>query len=86
MPMPVLDLDAECLRALSKDQRLLPEALVQGRHVFLTGRAGSGKSFTIAAVLEALREAGTEYGICAASGIAAAPGWHNPALLCGLEG
>jgi hypothetical protein len=49
------------------------QAVADRKHVFVTGRAGSGKTATLAAVLCALDEAGAKYIATASTGIAAVP-------------
>ena len=70
---PLLDPEHPALEALSVCQRQIVAALVAKQHVFLTGRAGSGKSMTMQAVIAAMQAAGTYLAVTAASGLAAAP-------------
>lgn len=70
---PLLDLEDPCLERLSVCQRRLPEALLAGRNVFMTGRAGSGKTECLRATIEAMENADTVFAATAATGIAAVP-------------
>jgi energy-coupling factor transporter ATP-binding protein EcfA2 len=58
---------------LSVSQRKVVTNLLEGKNIFLTGRAGSGKSRTLQAVIAAMEAMGTYVAVTAASGIAAAP-------------
>lgn len=51
----------------------MPALVAQGKTVFVTGRAGSGKTATLVATLAALEAAGTCYVSTASTGIAAVP-------------
>lgn len=70
---PLLDPDHEALAILSVSQRKVVTNLLEGKNIFLTGRAGSGKSRTLQAVIAAMEAMGTYVAVTAASGIAAAP-------------
>lgn len=70
---PLLDVHDPCLAHLTEDQRRVPAAVAAGRHCFVTGRAGSGKTATLAATLQALDNAGVPYAATAATGIASVP-------------
>ena len=47
------------------------EILKTGHNVFLTGPAGSGKTFVLNKYVKHLRQKGTKFGITASTGIAA---------------
>ena len=54
---------------MTQDRAL--EILKLGHSVFLTGEAGSGKSYTIGKFIEWMEEQGKEYAVTASTGIAA---------------
>jgi ATP-dependent DNA helicase PIF1 len=56
---------------LNAEQRQCVELVLAGHNVFLTGSAGTGKSFTLAALTSALRDAGKRVEVTASTGIAA---------------
>ena len=56
---------------LGADQAKVLEAVQSGRNVFMTGVAGTGKSYTIAAVVEWLRSQGKNVAVTAPTGVAA---------------
>jgi len=58
---------------LSPNQVLPLEHILAGRNIFLTGRAGSGKSRVVHVLLKRLTEAGTPFAVTATTGIAAEP-------------
>lgn len=68
---PLFDPDSELFDDLSETQQSFLDVFEYRRNVFLTGRAGSGKSKVITALTRAMDAAGTRYAITAASGIAA---------------
>lgn len=53
------------------DQQLALSILKSGRNVFLTGQAGSGKTFVINKYIQRLRSCGVQVAITASTGIAA---------------
>ena len=53
------------------DQQLALSILKSGRNVFLTGQAGSGKTFVINKYIQWLRSCGVQVAITASTGIAA---------------
>ncbi|MGI0025760.1 MAG: AAA family ATPase, partial [Nitrososphaera sp.] len=57
------------LKFMTQDEAL--EILKMGHNVFLTGPAGSGKTFVLNKYLEYLRRCGVEAGVTASTGIAA---------------
>ena len=58
---------------LSATQTPVLQHILAGKNVFLTGRAGSGKSKVIHVLLKLLAEAGTPFAVTASTGIAAEP-------------
>jgi hypothetical protein len=80
----LLDPDHEALDCLSQSQRQVVRALLDGRNIFLTGRAGSGKSRTLQAVIAAMDAMGTYVAVTAMSGIATAPlkGYTLDSYMC----
>ena len=57
--------------SLNAEQRQCVDLALQGHNIFLTGSAGTGKSFTLAALTTALRDAGKRVEVTASTGIAA---------------
>ncbi len=70
---PLLDMDVDSVNGLSHTQRSVLEHVQQRRNVFVTGRAGSGKSRVIHALVDSLTAAGTPFVVTATTGIAAEP-------------
>jgi ATP-dependent DNA helicase PIF1 len=75
---------ADAVARLSAGQLSVVEAVSKGRHVFLTGRAGCGKTEAIQALMDTLKRAGVLFAVTASTGIAAEPlrGSTLHALLC----
>ena len=69
---------------LSPGQQSFVRAVTCGRHVFLTGRAGCGKTEAIFALTKALKRSATPFAVAASTGIAAEPlrGTTVHSLLC----
>ncbi|ORY49973.1 hypothetical protein BCR33DRAFT_557874 [Rhizoclosmatium globosum] len=61
----------EKLKKLSPEQRNLISKIEQGRNCFITGSAGTGKSFTLQTVIEYLRSKGKRVAVTAPTGVAA---------------
>lgn len=59
--------------SVSQAELLFAVAGVERGHVFVTGRAGCGKSRAVHALLEAMTAEGVNFGVTASSGIAADP-------------
>jgi ATP-dependent exoDNAse (exonuclease V) alpha subunit len=59
------------MEKLSKGQEIFREAVMAGENVFLTGRAGTGKSWVVKGVMEELRGMGKNVVAIAPTGIAA---------------
>lgn len=59
------------VQALSEDQKRALERAKQGMNLFITGNAGSGKSFLIEQIMEELRKMGKKVVLTASTGIAA---------------
>ena len=57
--------------SLNDGQRKAVEAVLEGRSVFITGGAGTGKSVALREAVRRLREAGRAVMVCAPTGIAA---------------
>ena len=73
--------------SLSREQREIVEAALQGKNVFFTGGAGVGKTRTLKVLVSELRRAGKNVGVTASTGIAALAigGWTvHRYLNCGL--
>ena len=68
---PLLDPHGEESKELSAAQQEVLQAVAARRNVFLTGRAGCGKTRTLQALCSALTAAGTAFAITATTGIAA---------------
>jgi hypothetical protein len=56
---------------LSADQQRAVDIAVSGRHLFFTGVAGAGKSFTLERIIGALRAQGKRVAVTATTGVAA---------------
>lgn len=56
---------------LSEKQQLFIEAVESGKNVFLTGKAGTGKSFVVKKIMESLKEKGRKVVAVAPTGVAA---------------
>ena len=69
----LLCLQVDSAKELSASQRRVLEYVQQQRNVFVTGRAGSGKSRVIKALMDALAAAKTPFVVTATTGIAAEP-------------
>ena len=67
----IVDMDHPCVAALSPCQLDVLRCVATRQNVFVTGRAGSGKSMVIDALYQALRAAKTNVALTAASGLAA---------------
>ena len=88
-PPPVLlDVDNPAAAVLSTNQRQVLAHVAAGHNVFMTGRAGCGKSRVTEVLATCLRDAGTAYEITASTGIAAEPlgGKTLHQLLCLVPG
>lgn len=77
------------LAQLSQQQRAVVEAALGGENIFFTGMPGTGKSFTLCVLIEALREQlqECELAVCASTGAAACHiggGTVHSFLNCGL--
>lgn len=57
---------------LTSDQQKALDAVNSGRNVFITGGAGTGKSYLLRAIVYSLMSAGKNVVVCAPTGIAAA--------------
>lgn len=57
---------------LTQDQQTALNAVNTGRNVFITGGAGTGKSYLLRAIVYSLRSSGKNVIVCAPTGIAAA--------------
>ena len=57
---------------LNTDQQNALNAVNSGRNVFITGGAGTGKSYLLRAIVYSLRSSGKNVIVCAPTGIAAA--------------
>jgi hypothetical protein len=68
---PLVDTSTEAYAALSATQRLAVDAVNSGRHVFVTGGAGCGKTWTMRALVEGMTAAGTHFACTATTGVAA---------------
>ena len=68
---PLVDTSTEAFAALSPAQRAAVDAVNSGRHVFVTGGAGCGKTWTMRALVEGMTLAGTQYVCTATTGVAA---------------
>lgn len=67
---PPFSMDAPGMDALTEEQRAALVPLSQGRHVVITGEAGTGKSRIAAALKGGLAAAGTRYACTATTGVA----------------
>lgn len=56
---------------LSKKQTVFVNSVLEGKNVFLTGKAGTGKSFVVKHVMEQLKAAGKKVAAIAPTGVAA---------------
>ena len=56
---------------LSKKQAVFVNSVLEGKNVFLTGKAGTGKSFVVKHVMEQLKAAGKRVAAIAPTGVAA---------------
>jgi ATP-dependent DNA helicase PIF1 len=56
---------------LSPSQELALKAALEGRNIFITGNAGSGKSFLLARIMEELAKQRRTYALTASTGVAA---------------
>ena len=68
---PLVDTSTDAFAALTGAQRAAVDAVNSGRHVFLTGGAGCGKTWTMRALVEGMTLAGTQYACTATTGVAA---------------
>lgn len=68
---PLLDLTAPGVESLSETQRKALDAVASKQNVFITGRAGCGKSNVIRTLMKCMDAAGTVYAVAAPTGIAA---------------
>lgn len=68
---PLVDTSTEAYAALSATQRVAVDAVNSGRHVFVTGGAGCGKTWTMRALVEGMVAAGTHFACTATTGVAA---------------
>lgn len=59
------------MERLSTDQQKFLDYVEQGRNVFLTGKAGTGKSFIVSKAIEKLKEEGKQVVALAPTGVAA---------------
>ena len=85
---PLLDVDNPAAAVLSANQRRVLQYVAEGKNVFMTGRAGCGKSRVTAVLAECLKGADTPFEITASTGIAAEPlgGRTLHQLLCLVPG
>lgn len=70
---PLLDIETPHGMDLSDDQLVVLAAVADRQNVFVTGRAGCGKSRVIKALVAALHDAHTHVAVTASTGIAAEP-------------
>ena len=70
---PLLDVANPAAGVLSDNQKRVLQYVANGKNVFMTGRAGCGKSRVTEVLATCLRDAGTPYAITASTGIAAEP-------------
>jgi DNA replication protein DnaC len=70
-PKQMLNPESELAAGLSPNQQRVLAPIASGKHTFVTGRAGSGKSYILDALCKAMEEAGTRFAITASTGIAA---------------
>lgn len=68
---PTLDMTIPEVASLSETQKDVLQAVQSGQNVFVSGRAGSGKSMVIHVLVQAVKAAGNDIVVTAASGIAA---------------
>eukprot|EP00930_Biecheleria_cincta_P044859 TRINITY_DN30904_c0_g1_i1.p1 TRINITY_DN30904_c0_g1~~TRINITY_DN30904_c0_g1_i1.p1 ORF type:complete len:817 (+),score=150.61 TRINITY_DN30904_c0_g1_i1:59-2509(+) len=83
------DVLPEAAKLLSQEQKQVLAAVLEGHNVFFTGLPGTGKSFTLCAIIEVLRKRLGEDGlaVCASTGAAACHiggGTIHSFLGCGL--
>ena len=64
--------DRDCRETLTDGQRRAFEAAMTGTNLFITGGAGSGKSFLLKRLTEAMKREGRQIIVCAPTGTAAA--------------
>jgi ATP-dependent DNA helicase PIF1 len=69
----LLCLEVDSVKTLSDSQRRVLDQVERRRNVFVTGRAGSGKSSVVKALTDALSAAKTPFVVTATTGIAAEP-------------
>lgn len=60
-----------CVETLSSAQKMVLHAVLRGEDVFVTGRAGCGKSDAVRCMIKCLEAAGTSFAVAAPTGIAA---------------
>jgi energy-coupling factor transporter ATP-binding protein EcfA2 len=70
---PVINPHSPLAADLTTDQRAVLLAVASEQSVFMTGRAGCGKSKTLRALIACLKEASTPHAVTAYTGIAAEP-------------
>jgi ATP-dependent DNA helicase PIF1 len=70
---PLFDISHELVSELSSTQKPALDLILQGKNIFLTGAAGSGKSKVVHVLAQLLTAAGTPFAITASTGIAAEP-------------
>lgn len=63
--------DNSVLLTMNLEQMAAYNAAIQGRNIFLTGRAGTGKTYTLVSIIKALQESGKNVMVTAPTGIAA---------------
>jgi len=73
MTAPLFDMANSLAEELSATQRPALELILEGKNIFLTGAAGSGKSKVVHVLAQLLTAAGTPFAITASTGIAAEP-------------
>lgn len=66
-----MELNFETEIILSEKQKLFIEAVESGKNVFLTGKAGTGKSFAVKKIIEDLKSRGRKVVAIAPTGVAA---------------
>lgn len=59
------------MATFSKSQQLAMDAFEMGKSFFLTGKAGTGKSFVTRSIIDRCKEIGKQVLVCAPTGIAA---------------
>ena len=72
-PVMLLDVNNPAAAVLSDNQKRVLQYVAEGKNVFMTGRAGCGKSRVTEVLATCLRDAETPYAITASTGIAAEP-------------